>query len=133
MRLSALILPLLAPLSLSLAACAGAPAASPTSVPITITASPTTLVHGSGPVLATFSKPIPNTPGKRYRISLSTIDAKTYSGPSQFLEPGATKHELRPVEAGTFDARLLESDGPNAENERVIAKSETITVTKKPE
>lgn len=94
--------------------------------------SPTNLVHGSGPVTATFSA-IPATPGKRYRISLSTPDAKTYSGPSQFLEPGATKHELRPVESGTFDARILESDGPNAENEHVIAKSGPITVTKKPE
>ncbi len=112
--------------------------------PIAIAVSPTKLVHGSGPIKAKLSRAIPQRKGKRYRISLSTPDAKTYFGPAQFLEPGTTEHELRPVEAGTFDVRLLESDGPEcsdgstkggscAENEHVIAKSEPITVAPKPE
>ncbi len=112
--------------------------------PITITVSPTKLAHGSGPIKAKLSRAIPQKKGKQYRISLSTPDAKTYFGPAQFLEPGVTEHELRPVEPGTFDVRLLESDGPEcspgktgggscAENEHIIAKSEQITVTPKPE
>lgn len=112
--------------------------------PITIAVSPTKLAQGSGPIKAKLSRAIPQKKGKRYRISLSTQDAKTFSGPSQFLEPGTTEHELRPVEPGTFEVRLLESDGPEcsdgsakggpcAENEHVIAKSEAISVSPKPE
>jgi len=127
-------------------ACGAKPAASPVVAPavasLTIAVTPTALVHGSGPIKATFSSPIPATPGKRYRISLSIVDTKDFYGPNHFLEPGATSDELRPVEAGTFEVRILESDGPDcgdgtpgpcARNERVIAKSERITVTKKPE
>jgi hypothetical protein len=118
------------------------PAAPPGGETLTIAVTPTTIVHGAGPIQATFSSPIPSKPGKRYRISLSTPDAATYAGPSHFLEAGATKDELRPVEAGTFDVRILESDGPDcgdgtpgpcARNEHVIAKSDQITVSKKPE
>lgn len=133
----------LLPALLLLGACSAKPAASPVvAAPLTIMVTPTNLVHGSGPIKVTLSSPIPSKPGKRYRISLSTPDAKDYSGPSHFLDAGTTTDELRPVEAGTFDVRILESDGPDcgdgtpgpcARNEHVIAKSEHITVTKKPE
>lgn len=121
----------------------GKPAAAPTGGgAITVTATPTQTAVARGPITATFSAPIPGTPGKRYRIALSTLDAQTYSGPSHFLAAGATKDELRPVEAGTFEVRLLESDGPScgdgtpgecARNEHIIARSEKITVGPKAE
>ena len=65
------------------------------------------------------------------------VPPEDFDGPSHFAAAGATKDAMTPTSPGTWEIRLLESDGPEcpdgkpgpcARNEHAVATCGPITV-----